>query len=231
MGTDAWFYGSVLFMLCYSVLPGNPGDVLERIWTEMKAWYSFHRVVDHFGKLKMSMFHDPAEPHAKFPKLKGRAIEMRNLGKPLLECWMKHSDPANMQHKQIGLALKASCAIEDVLTANKGLPKLPTAAGEEIRKAGTVFLLMATALNNHFAVSRGEKLFNITVKFHYLDHACDNAKGGLNPTLGWCYAGEDYMSKLKRLAASCMRGTGAQLISTKLMQKYSVGLHKRLVER
>ena len=32
MGTDAWFFGSVLHLLCFSVLPGTPAENMSTVW-------------------------------------------------------------------------------------------------------------------------------------------------------------------------------------------------------
>lgn len=129
------------------------------------------------------------------------------------------------QHRQIRVALKASVAVEAVLDAYPRAPALPAEAVSDLSNAIAAFLTCGNALSSHYA-SLGQKLFNVTIKFHYLAHAAAQAHH-LNPRLGWCYAGEDYMSKVKRTAASTMRGTAPHLVSAKMLRKYSLGMHLR----
>ena len=181
---------------------------------------------DRFQNLKLSMFTDPASPRTSFPKLKGRATEIRHLGPSLLRLWSEKMDQNSATHKQVRLALKASCAFEEVLGAHKTSVRLPASAVAEVQAATRSFLLCLTALATHHQAA-GAKLFNVTIKCHYLAHAGDMASG-LNPRLGWCYLGEDYMSKLKRLVASCLRGTPAPQVATKVLRKYLVAMHLRM---
>jgi hypothetical protein len=39
MGTDAWFYGSVMCLLCYHVLAGDATTNLAEIWGMMQDFY------------------------------------------------------------------------------------------------------------------------------------------------------------------------------------------------
>lgn len=130
------------------------------------------------------------------------------------------------QHKQVRLALRASCAVEQVLDAHPRDVRLPEGAANEFHRAVQAFLVCANALTVHYA-ALGEKRFNFTIKFHYLAHAAEQARS-LNPRLGWCYAGEDYMAKVKRVAASCLRGTAANLVSAKVAKKYTLGMQLRM---
>ena len=188
-----------------------------------------HNVRDRFGNLKLSMFTSPESPWAAFPKLKGRASEVRSLGPALTRFWESQMDRGSAVHKQVHLALRASCALEDVLTLHKDDIRLPPTAAAEIKRAIHAFLTRLTALGAHFH-NTGTKLFNITIKAHYLAHVAEISEWW-NPRLGWCYAGEDYMNKVKKLAANCLRGTPAPLVSRKFLHKYALGMHIRLSER
>ena len=66
-------------------------------------------------------------------------------------------------------------------------------------------------------------LFNFTIKFHYLAHIAFYSRY-FNPRLAWCYSGEDFMQKVKRIVAACAPATSAQLVPTKAMAKYASGL-------
>jgi hypothetical protein len=233
MGTDAWTYGSVLFLLVYIIMPGTAETNLSEVWDMMLAFYKAHPVgSDRFNRIKLSMFtssdsSNPRNPKFKFPKLKGRAIEVKHLGHPLMHVFQQKMDSESPVHKQLLLALKASCAMEEVLDAHPTEFKLPTLAADKFESAAMTFLLCINAVSHHFHTS-GMKLFNITIKFHYLCHAAMLSRFQ-NPRLGWNYAGEDMMSKVKKLAASCLRGTPPQLVSAKILRKYTLGMSVRMV--
>ena len=184
------------------------------------------KIVDRFQNLRLNMFLDPRSPHSTFPRLKGRAAEVRNLGPGLLAAFQQHMDSGSQVDKQIKLALKASVRFEEILTEHKDAVQLPESAVVELQSAVHAFLMCCSALAHKFR-EEGRPVFNVTVKFHYLAHAALQAKH-LNPRLGWCYAGEDYMAKIKRVAASCLRGTPAHLVSGKMAAKYVQGMHARL---
>lgn len=172
------------------------------------------------------MFTDPRAPNKKYPKLKGRGAEIRNLGEALLALWSAKMDARSIVHKQVRLALKASVAFERIIAEHKHSVKLPPAVAAELVKATDTFVICAYALQQHFLAS-DRKLFNVTIKFHYLCHLALSSVH-LNPRLGWCYVGEDYMGKIKKVASSCLRGTPPHLVSAKIMRKYTLGLHMRL---
>lgn len=109
-----------------------------------------HRVRDRFGNMKLSMITSLASPWSAFPKLKGRASEVRSLGPVLLRLWESNMDQASTVHKQVRLALKAPCVAEDVLAAHKDAVRLPDAAISEIKRTIHAFLTSLTALGAHY---------------------------------------------------------------------------------
>eukprot|EP00969_Alexandrium_andersonii_P326709 14436265-Alexandrium_andersonii.AAC.1 len=50
------------------------------------------------------------------------------------------------------------------------------------------------------------------------------AADSINPTYGWCYAGEDFMHKVKHLAAASLKGGKPLLANVKMMAKYVRGI-------
>jgi hypothetical protein len=178
-----------------------------------------------FQNMKLSMFSDIKSPGRHFPKLKGRAIEVRNLGAALLHvCKQKLSE--SIVHTQVILALQASVRMDQILDEHAGCIMLSADGADEYEKSGFTFLACVTAVADHHH-SRGVRLFNITIKFHYLAHAARFARY-LNPRLGWNYSGEDFMAKVKKLVGSCVKGTAPHLISARFFQKYTIGMHLRM---
>ena len=142
-----------------------------------------------YQNIKLSMISKAGE----FPELKGRAAEIRHLGKPLLAVWNKHFHAGNREHRLVRLALQASVGIEDVLDVAQGDFVLGDAAGNALLEHCFNLMALITSLGN-FYHPRHIKLFHYTIKCHYILHLGLMAKE-LNPRLGWCYAGEDWMQK------------------------------------
>ena len=116
MGCDAYFLGSVLWLLCYEILRvGSPARNCSYVFKQIKLFYSAHRTPTQYTNLTLSMFTTESEPDARMPKLKGRAAEVRHLNEPLLEIWRNNMDRQNLQHAQIEVGLEASCEVENIL--------------------------------------------------------------------------------------------------------------------
>ena len=81
---------------------------------------------------------------------------------------------------------------------------------------------MQNSLAMHFS-SLGDMLFDITPKSHYLAHIGLFAKY-LNPRLGWCYAGEDFMHTVRTLGARAAVGNAPAKCGAKLFDRYAAGL-------
>ncbi len=80
-------------------------------------------IAEHYSKIMVSTFW--CGKTKKFPQLKGRAIWVRNLGPALLCVFEMFWNPRNTQHREVRLALLASCAIEETLQAHSGKNEAP----------------------------------------------------------------------------------------------------------
>ena len=82
-------YGSVLTLLVFHMLPETPEANLARIWQEIRAWYN--RYLN-----KLSMF----VRQSGFPKLRGKAAEIRYLAGPMLEVWRRRMNQGVQLHRR-----------------------------------------------------------------------------------------------------------------------------------
>jgi len=218
-----YFAGSVLWLLCYQILQDTPEKNLEVVWKWLEAYWKVNPNPCRYNNMKLSMFTDPGQPRKKMVKLKGRGAEVKALIPALLWVWVNHvhvsGDP---QHEAIKLGLFCSSRADEILDDHKEDFRLPDTKAQEFETNIWVFLLMQNALGLHFS-ELGEMLFDITPKSHYLAHIALFAKH-LNPRLGWCYAGEDFMHTIKVLGSSAAVGNTASMAGCKLMRKYVYGL-------
>ena len=155
-----------------------------------------------------------------FPRLKGKAAEVKHLAAPLLgalDLFLSN----NEIHQQMKLLLKLAVRMDEVLDSNKDLFVLPPADATAFKKAAYGFAQVTTSLGHHFH-EKGDMLFNFTIKFHYLCHLGDIASY-ISPRVAWCYKGEDMMQILRKLVQSVARGTPQHLVAHKVIVKYIHG--------
>ena len=228
MGTDMYYYASVLWLACYKVLPDSPAQNLVFFFCLCKQWWREHpsrRTT--YGRILLQMFINPAEPYDHYPMLKGRAAEVRHLAGAILFAWEQIMSTGDAIHKLVRLGLRRSWRIVTLLDEYPREPKLPPVAAAEFEDCVFVFLGAFTALAQHYMtlpIGQRLKLFNITIKAHYLAHAGLLAKYQ-NPRLGWCYSGEDYMKHMKLVTAASSRGNKPWDVTDKVLERIARGLH------
>lgn len=171
------------------------------------------------------MFSNTESPHMHYPKLKGRAAELRHLGRPLLLLWRKWMDRGDIQHKQIEIALDCSARMEEIVSGDLDKFRLPERARIELQEKGFLFLTLFNALANHYSTRvPARKLFDITIKAHYLAHNLLQSQW-IHPRLAWNYSGEDFMQHMKRIHARCTKGNAGHQCTMKFCSIYRIGLH------
>ena len=236
IGTDQYYYGSVLVLLCFYMLPGTPSENLSIVWKLIQAYYKSHGTLGRFTNLRFTMFCRysvgmPDGHEKQMPCLVGRAGEIRSLAPALLYVFQQFRGrvcgevPAT-QMAQVELGLKASIRMDVILEENKSCVKCPPVVYDEFATAGMNFLIIFNALGNYYSDVRrpAMKLFNVTIKAHYLCHCILQAKH-LNPRLGWCYAGEDVMFRVRRLLASNTKHNSPSNCTNSFATQYRVGMH------
>ena len=169
------------------------------------------------------MFTNPEAPWASFPKLKGKAAEVKALVPALAQVFSSYKDEANILHDYIEAGLGASARIDAILTENSHLHVLRGEALNEYRANVFMFLTMQNLLGAHYP-AHGFKLFDITPKSHFLAHSAWQAEW-LNPTLGWCFSGEDFMRKIKDIAGNSVHGVSMWRVGEKVAEGYCQGMH------
>jgi hypothetical protein len=91
IGTDCEFFGSLLTYFVYHMGLGEPDAVLQTIWTKLRQFFWDFKPNTHFQEIKMGMFYK----HNDFPRLKGRAAEVKSLGPALLQVFSQYADLTN----------------------------------------------------------------------------------------------------------------------------------------
>lgn len=178
-----------------------------------------------YSEIRLSMFAKPGD----FPKLKGKAAEIRHLAGPLEYAFRQFMDRACLQHKQVLLMLQLAIKMESILDANKDEYRLPADAAAEWKKSAHGFVQLTTALAHHFH-GGGILLFHFTIKSHYLLHLALLASE-TNPRLAWCYSGEDLMHLVRVMFGGSHRGAPPHVAVNKVMKKYAQAVGMMLMHR
>ena len=197
--------------------------------TKCMAYYRARKIGDHFMHMKLSLFCKPRTPHAYFPKMRGKAIQVRNLGPPLLAVWSARMDAASVLHQQVAFVLRASVKLEDMVNEHSNLFRYPPANAAEFMQTTDQYLQMVSLAARTFN-EEGRRLFDVTTKFHILWHCADSASK-LNPCKSWCYMGEDFMQHGRKLAASSLPGTKAWVVGSNGLHKWVRGFTLRFLPR
>ncbi len=224
LGLDKKCYGSILYALIHLVLLDEPAENLRHIACEIQDTYRKLGVTNRYSQMKMRMFFTE-----KGVVLKGKAQEVKNLGPVLLVIWIKHMNVELRIHRQIRILLELSVRLETIIDDMDVADWRPSSdKSEELIEIGHAYLAMLQSVNDEINTGDSSvELFHVTVKAHFLVHICYLAKY-LCPRVAWCYRGEDFMGKIRPLAASCAKGSQPWDVTNKIMDKYRHALHYML---
>ena len=130
-------------------------------------------------------------------------------------------DNSKQHHRFVELALQESANIDNVLDRNREY-KLPDIDSQALLDSCYNFLAYITALGNYYH-PLGTRLFNFTIKFHYLLHI---GLTGLytHPRLGSCYQGEDLMKVCKRIVNVSSDGRAPHVAARTALEKFERAL-------
>ena len=217
LGADQYFFGSVLWVMVYLLLPGTPVDNIAVVWQASETYYIQNGTPCRYSGITLRMF---AYSDSGYPKLKGKAGEIRHFGHALHDIWLASMDRDDEFHRNIELGLRASCQMEFLLDKHADEFVFPPDDALLFLEWTCLYCQVQSKMANY----RRQQIFNITMKHHYLIH-CASRAGSLNPRLGWCFRGEDYMNYIRGLSHSCLPGTPKIGVSKKIVVKAVRALH------
>ena len=169
------------------------------------------------------------QPTKEYPRLKGKAAELRHFGRPLLAVWNKHMTPVDPTQKAVKKALERSVRAEEILDeCSRHVGAMPDDAAKELCSTTAKMLLILSYLDREYMSAEPPVLlFSITVKAHMLMHLALQCSH-MNPVTGWCYMGEDFQHIMRVLTASSCRGNKPHQAAVKMATKYTRGMDVRL---
>jgi len=171
---------------------------------------------------KLSMF----VKQQGYPKLKGRAAEIRHLGPTMAALCDQHMNPGVLIHRHIKKLLELNNKMHDILEKYSpaegffAVPEKPAARLTEVAFSMTQLHVM---VSEHFEKEEVQ-IFNVTSKSHMNLHPIMLSRY-VHPYLLWCFKGEDNMQKMSRVLASCLKGNSQTQGLVQAAEKYRLGLH------
>lgn len=196
---------------------------MAAVWVDLLKFWKDNGFTERFGALKIGMWTSADDPHGHMPKLKGKAIHVRNLVPALLHVWTKHMDPSLPEHQAVAEGLRCSAAIDDILDHYSDVDVLPKHAVKEFQCASWTYAQCQNAAADHYNQVLGFLVFDVTIKTHWTLH-CAIEAAFLNPRYSWNYIGEDFMMKCRELLASCCKCNTAASSMNKFAGKYCYAL-------
>ena len=118
LGVFQYVYGSILSLLVSDTLVGTPSDNMRKVMSELRTFWTTHATPGHYQCITLKMFSNGNDPEKKKPKLKGRAGEVKHLGKALLHVFRLHRRPGFILHASIILMLQKFIRMDDILDAH-----------------------------------------------------------------------------------------------------------------
>ena len=213
----------------FVVRPGWPGKQEERL----KAL--FHKICIQYQeqgidssnwirKLTMSTFCNAKSKHDHFPTLTGiKAKQVRYLVPVFLEIcqeYQKPTDPYSVHRYKCIKNLNDLYQIMDECGMHPGASE-----AQAFKKCMDACLLHYSKLSV-LTIGQGALMWNTIPKFHLAAHLADMFQW-MNPKYYSCYGGETMVGLMAALGHSCLNGTAAWLVPTKVCWRYRLGFHLR----
>ncbi|CAK9031747.1 unnamed protein product [Durusdinium trenchii] len=193
------------------------GRRLEKLGRTFEVHFADSSWGEYLSKLSMFI------RTGKYPKLRGKASEIRHFGPALLALWSRHQNPHLVLHQRITLMLKQNVHLGEMITFHKDDFALPPGPAQEFEETANSMLLLLSQVADHF-VEEGMKCFDITSKCHMLQELAILSRS-INPKVTWCFMGEDQTQRMQQVAKACVRGNKLDKQTTKLARHYRLGLH------
>lgn len=199
------FFGSAFYLLTHECLHEEPLSNLkvveETIGAIQRRDPTRARYRQRLSKLSMFM------KSSGFPKLKGRAADIRGLDWALLNTWQQFMDVAVEQHLWVEAFLKLTVEINELMNTfspRSGCMSIPEPHCSVLFQKGCQMAQVHVLLSEHYAAT-GVQIFNCTTKMHFTLHTLELSKH-CHPYLTWCFKGEANMKAVQQLWKSCVSG-------------------------
>ena len=113
LGWCQYLYGTIFWMLCFEQMPQSPLENLIRLGRWIRAFQSHHKVSAKYsqGLTKLTMFQKKTD----YPKLRGKAIEIRDLAYCMVAAWKYFGDCSSAEGQKVLRVLELNAQQDDLL--------------------------------------------------------------------------------------------------------------------
>ena len=223
LGSDQYIFGSLFYLICFVVMKdlGSPKQNLLTVWKWIKEYYQENKIRNKYRSIrKLSMFVRKRD----YPKLRGKAAEIKGFGPVAVHLWKKVMSPKDKVHRRVKILLETNLELDRLLDAyptTAGHWSLPKDVAKTFKQHMFTVGQLHKQLSDHFKAI-DIKIFNMTAKSHMLMHIALLSEH-VHPTLGWCFQSEGFMRVVQRLLQSCVRGNTAVQAMGKATIHYNLG--------
>jgi len=221
LGVSQYFLGSVLWLLVYVIMAGTPAQNIQRVWELILEKYTEQRTPTQFSALQLSSFINVAKHNTEYPRLKGKAAEIKHLALPLLHAW-KLLKRRSAHDQRVTACLEALLEIHDRIDEHARDAFMTRDSSAALCQAVNHMLDQYSWLGVQ-ADRNGHLLFTAAPKLHWLWHLSRRSIY-MSPRRGACYIDEDFMKHMKGIAARCTSGVKLHMVPRSLMSKYRWGV-------
>ena len=216
LGVAQYLLGSVLWLLCYRMLPGTPKHNLVDVWARIQRQGGCG-----FQSMKLKVFVNIQKPMDDYPKLKGRGSQAKSFVAPLLDVWASLGS-ADAFFEPVLRILETLLQIVDLVDMSAADIFMSIADCCVLETAVYRFLGFYTQLGL-MSDERELLLFSAVPKLHWLWHWSSRSRY-LHPRRTACWLDEDFMKHSKTLASFATRGAARHRVPCYFMQRYGLAL-------
>jgi hypothetical protein len=223
LGVTEHVIANILFTITYQDMGGRGPQAMKHnfneLWVMIQQAYRDQGLSHALTAFSLQCITNVETPHADYPSLKRvKAAECRHLLKALQPLLLRFTTESNVHQHRSGLYYALLAMYTEVESSTRFLSNF-----DNFKNNVQKFQLHYNFLSKT-AMDRGQKLWSVVNKFHFLEHILDQAKYE-SPLLFWCYSGEDFVGKVSRLAHMCSFGKPCQDMLQSLFHRYRIGLH------
>ena len=203
-------------MFSMKISPNYPTDHscqeerIRNIKAKIDELYKQMDIKSRLPHLDLKTFKNEGE----YPRLRAKANDSRHL-LPVLDKLLELDTGEDLYRKVRKQMLQSLLAFYKVVSTTSMF--LEPSAIQVGRDAINSFLKCYSWLCKD-AVDKGQRKWQMTIKFHYLAHVPDQLQW-LNVKYGSTYAAESYVGKVAKIGGSCLMGRSPWEVGGLLMQK------------
>ena len=199
---------------------------MNALWNHIVAFYKATSTACQFSGMNLSFFCQAKKAEEKFPRLKGKGAECKDLLPTVEHAWSELAT-GHPQYRLVKDMLGHMVDAQMITHQHNRDIFLPTDKAKEYKRHIDKFLVQYQELA-FLSEEAGDNLWNNPIKFHWAAHLAERALY-LNPRRGSTLVDEDFMGRIKswcssalpvqssiRLRSSWQRNIGGHLIFCEL---------------